>query len=107
MKIKVGDLRKLIREASETVISGGKEFEVEKDEPEDDFTDGQYALFARKIVDKYNAHPEMDWRKAAIQFVNSMKATNGITLDPQRLQDSMELEMDARKELFNVQDPEY
>lgn len=105
MKIRVGQLRSLIKEAAENMSSGGLHYSI-LDSAQDEFTAGQYDLFARKIVNMYRAHPEANWEKAIKQCVDSWKTTTGVALDPEKLRDAIDREIEFRNTIFGVEEIE-
>ena len=98
MKIQFSKLRALINEVL-TADMAGKEAEHAKN-VEKQMSDEQYKSIARKIVSLYDAALETNWHRAIDSYVNSMKHTNGVSLDKKKLEDAVENEIEIRQELF-------
>ena len=96
MKIRVSDLRDIIRETIDRVLS--ETLDKREDDTKDAWDDASYKHWAHKLIMNYGASVDFDWSRAVINYARFQKSSTGVTLDPEKLFKAVQDEIEQREE---------
>jgi hypothetical protein len=86
MKIRVSDLRDIIRETIDRVLTenADKKSDIAK-EADEAWDETQYMHAAHKIVMNYGMQLDFNWSRAVSNYVRAQKSFTGVNIDADKL----------------------